>query len=103
MMLADSGPMAAVASAAPAVVPGWSQTFEEVYEEHFSFVWRAARRLGAPAAAVDDVVQEVFLVVHRRLPEFAGRSSLKTWLFAIVLRVVRDHRRSLRRKSPHHV
>ncbi|HEY0713817.1 MAG TPA: sigma-70 family RNA polymerase sigma factor, partial [Polyangia bacterium] len=43
--------------------------------------------------AVDDAVQEVFLVVHRKLPSFEGRSSMRTWLWTIVRRVVRDHLR----------
>lgn len=55
-------------------------------------------RLGADGAAVDDLVQEIFLVVHRKLPEFEERSTIETWLFAIVRRVVSDHRRSARRK-----
>ncbi len=76
-------------------------SFEEVYEEHFALVWRTVRRLGVPEAATPDAVQEVFLVVHRRLGEFEGRSSLKTWICAIVARVASDARRSLRRKSPH--
>jgi RNA polymerase sigma-70 factor (ECF subfamily) len=80
------------------VVP-W--TFESIYDKHIDFVWRSVRRLGVSEAAVDDVVQQVFLVVYRRLGEFEGRSSLKTWLFAIVLRSVQEHRRSMRRKSPH--
>ena len=75
-------------------------TFEGVYEAHFPFVWRSARRLlGMAEGSVDDVVQEVFVVVHRRLGSFEGRSSVKTWLFGITLRVVRDHRRSQVRKS----
>jgi RNA polymerase sigma-70 factor (ECF subfamily) len=73
-------------------------TLAEVYETQFDFVWRSARRLGVASLHVDDVVQEVFLVVHRRLAEFEGRSALKTWLFGITRRVVRDHRRSARRK-----
>src|SRR4051812_506732 len=52
-------------------------TRAEVYEAHFDCVWRSARRLGTASLHVDDVVQEVFLVVHRRLAEFEGRSSLK--------------------------
>jgi RNA polymerase sigma-70 factor (ECF subfamily) len=72
--------------------------FDAVYREHFRFVWRTARRLGLEGSAVDDVVQEVFLVVHRRLGDFEGRSSTKTWLYGIVRRVVADHRRTLRRK-----
>ncbi len=64
----------------------------------FDFVWQSARRLGVNTSAIDDVVQDVFLVVHRRLPDFAGRSSIKTWLFGITLRVAQDHRRRARRK-----
>ena len=75
-------------------------TFAAVYEAHFAFVWRSVRRLGVDDSAVDDVVQEIFVIVHRRLADFEARSSIKTWLFGIVLRVVRDHRRTLRRKSP---
>jgi len=59
---------------------------------HFDFAWRSARRLGVPDHALDDAVQETFMVVHRKLGEFEGRSSLKTWIFGIIRRVVRDHR-----------
>jgi RNA polymerase sigma-70 factor, ECF subfamily len=75
-----------------------SLVFDDVYREHFAFVWRAAKRLGASDGSLDDVVQEVFVVVHRRLGDFEGRSSVKTWLFGIALRVVRDHRRAMRRR-----
>lgn len=98
-MLVDS--QAAVPVRAASVGPD-ALSFEDVYEQNVTFVWRSARRLGVAESALDDVVQEIFLVVYRRLHEFEGRSSLKTWLFAILLRVVRDHRRTLRRKSPHH-
>ena len=76
-------------------------TFEAVYEETFDFVWRNARRLGVSDAQVDDAVQETFVVVHRRLAEFEGRSSLRTWIFGVLARVAADHRRATRRKSPH--
>jgi RNA polymerase sigma-70 factor (ECF subfamily) len=74
-------------SAAPAVPPA----FREVYDEHFAFVWRCAANRGVRGATLDDVVQEVFIVVHRKLPEFEGRSSLRTWLAAIVRRVAADY------------
>ena len=61
-------------------------------------MWRTVRRLGLQGAAIDDVVQEVFVVVHRRLDTFEERASAKTWLYGIVRRVVADHRRTLRRK-----
>lgn len=73
---------------------------DDVYREHFPFVWRSARRLGVREASLDDVVQEVFVIVHRRLGEFEGRSSIRTWLFGITLRVARDHRRAVARRSP---
>jgi len=72
---------------------------EEIYDASCDFVWRSARRMGVAEASVDDVVQEVFLVAHRRLADFEGRSSVKTWLFGILLRVVSDHRRTIRRKG----
>jgi RNA polymerase sigma-70 factor (ECF subfamily) len=86
---------------APPVAVHEVPRFEVVYEQLFDFVWRSARRLGVSEGAVDDVVQEVFLVVHRRLAGFEGRSSLKTWVFAILLRVVSDWRRTQRRKGGH--
>lgn len=93
---------AALASVVPApAADAGPLVFDRIYDEHFAFVWRAARRLGVSEGSLDDVVQETFLVVHRRLDDFAGRSSLRTWLYGIAVRVVRDHRRSLRRKSPH--
>jgi RNA polymerase sigma-70 factor (ECF subfamily) len=80
---------------APAEPPG---DLARIYEEHFDFVWRSARRLGVPDSAVDDVVQEVFIVVHRQLASFEGRSSMKTWLFGIVRNVVLRQRRSWARR-----
>lgn len=73
-------------------------TFGDIYKEHFDFVWRSVKRLGISDALMDDVVQDIFLVVHRKLPEFQGRSTIKTWLFGIVLRVVSGYRRTARRK-----
>jgi RNA polymerase sigma-70 factor (ECF subfamily) len=68
-------------------------TFEDVYDEHFRFVWRALRRFNVPEADLPDATQEVFVVVHRRLPEFEGRAKITTWLFRICLRVAKDRRR----------
>jgi RNA polymerase sigma-70 factor (ECF subfamily) len=67
--------------------------FRTVYLDHADFVWRSLRRLGVREADVPDAVQEVFLVVHRRLAEFEGRARLTTWLFRICLRVASDRQR----------
>jgi RNA polymerase sigma-70 factor, ECF subfamily len=85
-------------SASPADASGARLDFDAVYEEQVEFVWRAARRMGVSAADADDVVQDVFVIVHRRLAEFAGRAQLKTWVFKILLHVVRHHWRRHRRK-----
>lgn len=86
---ADAGVFALRPSDAPADAE--RPSFREVYDEQFAFVWRSAAHRGVPAAALDDVVQEVFIVVHRRLADFEARSSLRTWIAAIVRRVVADY------------
>ena len=79
-----------------------SLDFDRLYDETFAFVWRTARRMGVPESALDDVCQDVFVAVHRRLAEFEGRSSVRTWVFGILMNVVLVHRRTLARKSPAH-
>jgi RNA polymerase sigma-70 factor (ECF subfamily) len=71
--------------------------FETVYEQHFDLVWRTLQRLGVASAAIDDALQDVFLVIHRQLPKFEQRSSLRTWIFGITLRVASDYTRRGRR------
>jgi RNA polymerase sigma-70 factor, ECF subfamily len=75
-------------------------SFRAVYNEYAAFVWRSVRRLGVRPADVEDVCQEVFVVVHRKLPEFEGRSTLRTWIFGVCMRTVSAHRRkaSVRRE-----
>jgi len=72
--------------------------FDAVYEDQVDFVWRAVRRMGVRPADTDDVVQEVFVIVHRRLAEFEGRAQIKTWVFKILVHVVRHYWRSHQRK-----
>jgi len=85
--------------AASAFVP---PTFDVVYEHHVDYLWRAARGMGVSPSQIDDVLQDLFLVVHRRLPEFEGRASVRTWLTRILVRVVSEHRRRFRRKESGH-
>jgi DNA-directed RNA polymerase specialized sigma24 family protein len=71
--------------------------FEQLYEEQFDFTFRVLRYLGVPLLAVEDAVQDVWLAVHRQLPQFEGRSSFRTWLFSIALNIARNQRRQQRR------
>jgi RNA polymerase sigma-70 factor, ECF subfamily len=66
---------------------------EALYREHFQFIWRSLRRLGVRDSSVADAVQDVFLVAHRKLDGFEGRSSHRVWLFAIAIRVAAEYRR----------
>ncbi len=66
----------------------------EIFRTYAPFAWRALRRLGVPESDVEDVCQEVFVVVHRKLGDFEGRSSLRTWIYGICARTASDYRRS---------
>jgi RNA polymerase sigma-70 factor (ECF subfamily) len=70
-----------------------SARFRDVFRENAPFVWRVLRRLGVREADVEDLCQEVFVIVHKKLPDFEGRSSVRTWIYGIALRVASDHRR----------
>lgn len=74
--------------------------FQAVYEELFPFVWRVAKRRGIPESALDDVCQDVFVAVHTHLPEFEGRSSIKTWVYGILNNVVLMRHRTMKRRDP---
>lgn len=77
---------------------------DTIYREHSAAVSKWVRRLWGPggvvgAAEVEDLLQEVFLVVQRRLPTFRGESALTTWLYAITVLVVTGRRRKERWRS----
>ena len=68
----------------------------DVFREFGGFAWRVLRRLGVRDEDADDVLQEVFVTVHRKLPGFEGRSSVRTWVYGICVRVASEHRRRIR-------
>jgi RNA polymerase sigma-70 factor (ECF subfamily) len=74
--------------------------FEAIYGEHFGFVWRCLRGLGVQEASLDDAAQDVFVIVHRKLCDFRGDSTLRTWLYGIVRNVAMNQRRSVYRRGP---
>lgn len=73
-----------------------------VHQAQADFVWRSLQRLGVRPADLEDVFQEVFIVVHRRLHTFDSSAALTTWLFGICLRVAAAQRRRawFRREVP---
>ena len=71
-------------------------TFETLYKQYFDFVWSSVRRLGIGPDAVDDVVQEVFIVIHSRVHTLERPDALRSWIYGVVRRTVSGHHRSQR-------
>jgi len=79
------------------VTVAWSEAeFTQLFQELAPFVWRALRRLGVQERDCEDVLQEVFLTVHKKLHEFEQRSTVRTWVYGICLRKAQDYRRLAR-------
>lgn len=79
-----------------AVVDGVLPTSADVYRDHVQRVARWVSWSAGPGADVEDLVQEIFLRVHRLLPQFRGESQISSWLFSITQNVVRTRRRKER-------
>jgi len=77
-------------------LPDVSPDFRSNFQAHAPFVYRILRRLGVPRADRDDLLQEVFFIVHRKLHEYDGRASFRAWLYGICVRTVSTYRRSAR-------
>jgi RNA polymerase sigma-70 factor, ECF subfamily len=70
--------------------------FLSIYRDCFEFVWSSVRRLGVSPAALDDIVQEVFIVVHSRLHTLQQPEALRSWIYGIVRRRVLEYHRTQR-------
>lgn len=71
---------------------------DALYRAHAPFVARFLMRLGASGEDVPDLVQDVFLVAHRRGGFTIGRAKPTTWLAEIAFRVASDRRKKARRR-----
>lgn len=72
--------------------------FDQVYESMVQYVWSVVCRMGVPPSDAEDVMQEVFVTVYRRLPDFQGRAQLKTWVFSIAVHLAQHYFRTHARK-----
>jgi RNA polymerase sigma factor (sigma-70 family) len=71
--------------------------FHALYRGEFAFVWASARRLGVPAAALEDAVQDVFVTAYRRSEQLRFEVSARAWLYGVTRRVAsRYHRGAFR-------
>lgn len=82
-----------------AAEPNEPLCFSRIYRQRVAYVYRLLLRFGVARAEVEDATQEVFMIVHRRLPEFdAERGTIKTWLFALARGVASNRRRRVERR-----
>jgi RNA polymerase sigma-70 factor (ECF subfamily) len=72
--------------------PRWPQ----VFHDHYGFVHSVTRRLAGPQLDADDLTQEVFVVVHRKLDGLRDPERLRSWIYGICRRVVAHQRRKQR-------
>jgi RNA polymerase sigma-70 factor (ECF subfamily) len=96
-------------ASAPAILPNGDPdpglsylpvpTLQTIYKQYFDFVWSSARHLGVAGDAIDDVVQDVFIVIHSRLATLQRPEALRSWIYGIVRRTVSDHRRAKRTRD----
>lgn len=69
----------------------------DLFDVHAGWVHRVAQRLTSSSAAADDIVQEVFLLAHRRRGELTDRLGIRTWLYRVTVNVARQSFRAGRR------
>jgi RNA polymerase sigma-70 factor, ECF subfamily len=86
---------AALALAAKADLPT-APDFAAAYDAEFEGVWLYLRRLGVPAADVEDAVHDVFVVAHRRYATYDSSRPLRPWLLGIAFRIAAQWRRQRR-------
>ena len=79
------------AASAPA-----APSFQAVYRQYVDFVWASARRLGVEPESMDDLVQEVFIVIHAKLDTLEKPEALRSFIYGVVRRTVSTHRRAKR-------
>ncbi|TNF36858.1 MAG: hypothetical protein EP329_04475, partial [Deltaproteobacteria bacterium] len=84
------------AEAAPTTEP---VDLAALFDAHAPALLRLVERLTGPGGHVEDVVQDVFLVAHRREETLAAAESPRAWLYGIAVNLCRDHRRRGRRRE----
>jgi RNA polymerase sigma-70 factor (ECF subfamily) len=87
---------------------GDAEAFRELFRTHRQDVARLAQRMLGRQTDLEDIVQEVFLQVHRSIRDFRHGARFSTWLYRVTVNVVLMHRRAARSRpifgeAPEHV
>lgn len=72
--------------------------FRSLYESYKAKVYGTVHHVVGVSDEVDDIVQSVFLEIHRSLPRYKGQSKLSTWIYRIAVNVALQHIRKRRRR-----
>jgi len=75
---------------------GDAQAFQALYDKHKRRVYSLCLRMTANTAEAEDLTQEAFLQLYRKIATFRGESAFSTWLHRLSVNVVLMH---LRKKS----
>jgi RNA polymerase sigma-70 factor (ECF subfamily) len=86
----------------PPKLDAHGEAFTALYRRHFGLVWSMTLHLGVPAAAREDVAQEVWLAIHRRLGSLRPDASSRAWVASIARHVAMHHHRTTSRRSRKH-
>jgi RNA polymerase sigma-70 factor (ECF subfamily) len=72
--------------------------FRALFDSEFSYVWLSLRRLGVHERELEDLAQEVFVRVYRRLDDYDPSLPIRPWLFAFAVRCASDWKRLARNR-----
>jgi RNA polymerase sigma-70 factor (ECF subfamily) len=102
MVALRPAPPALDAELAVAAAAGDAGAFAELYARYADRVFARITRLVGPGPDREDVLQQVFLELHRALPRFRGDSTVSTFLYRIAINVTYDHLRRRTRRAGEH-
>lgn len=77
---------------------GDRQSFREIYRRHADVVWQRLTRILGADPDREDLLQQVFMDLHRALPSFRGDAALSTFIYRLVVNVAVDHLRRVKRR-----
>ena len=67
---------------------GDAQAFQALYDKHKRRVYSLCLRMTANTAEAEDLTQEAFLQLYRKIGTFRGESAFSTWLHRLSVNVV---------------
>ncbi len=73
--------------------------FDELYAQHSTRLFNLAWRMCGTRADAEDLLQEIFLLVYRKLPDFRGEAAIGTWLYRLAMNRCLDHLKSRHTKA----